>query len=39
MIGAVRLSLKLDFEIEEKTIKAIKKMSNELLPAVSYERI
>jgi poly(A) polymerase len=39
MIRAVRLSYQLKFKIEEKTEQAIIDLRNELLPAVSYERI
>jgi tRNA nucleotidyltransferase/poly(A) polymerase len=46
MIRAVRLQFQLNkhfrssiFRIEDETEQAIKELSNELLPAVSYERI
>lgn len=39
MLRAIRFAEKLDFKIEEKTLQAIREIANELLPAVSYERI
>lgn len=39
MIRAVRMAVRFEFEIEEKTILAIKAHANELFPAVAIERV
>jgi len=39
MIRAIRLGCRFDFEIEEKTMAAIRAHANELFPAVAIERV